>query len=192
MSQENVETLRGTRIALTPLSERASSRRTPDERFFVRFPTLYRRQAAAFWRAAQNSRLRRGIVAYSMQRGYAALNRRDYEVTLMRSDPEVEYRPAHDLMPPDLEAVFFGHDGYRKLWDRWFGAFGDLRWEPEELLDFGDRVLVTAQQRGHGSGSGVALSERVFQLYKIRRGLSISQEDFTDRDQALEAAGLSE
>ena len=37
----------------------------------------------------------------------------------------------------------------------------------------------------------MAVSEPVFQLFKIRRGLSISQEDFTDRDQALEAAGLN-
>ena len=93
---------------------------------------------------------------------------------------------------PDIEAVFYGHEGYRKLWDRWLDAFGDLRWESEELLDLGDRVLVTVQLRGHGSGSGVAMTERLFQLYKIRRGLSISQQDFTNRTEALEAAGLSE
>jgi ketosteroid isomerase-like protein len=108
----------------------------------------------------------------------------------MRSDPDAEYRPSRDLMPPDLESVFHGHAGYRKLWSSWFDAFEDSRWDPEEILDFGDRLLVTAQQKGHGSGSGVGMSEQVFQLYKIRRGLSISQEDFTDRDQALEAAGL--
>jgi ketosteroid isomerase-like protein len=192
MSQENDKTLRGVRIALSPLSERAARRRTLDERFFVRFPAIYRRQAAAFWRATERSRLRRWSIAYSIQRGYAALNRRDYEVTLMRSDPEVEYRPSGDVMPPDLEAVFYGHDGYRKLWRRWFDAFEDLRWDPEEILDFGERFLVTTQLRGHGSGSGVAVSEPVYQLFRIRRGLSISQEDFTDRDRALEAAGLWE
>ena len=116
MSQENVEIVRGTRIVLSPLSERAARRRTLDERFFVRLPAIYRRQAAAFWRATERPRLRRWSIAYSIQRGYAALNRRDYEVTLMRSDPDVEYRPSGDVMPPDLEAVFYGHDGYRKLW----------------------------------------------------------------------------
>jgi ketosteroid isomerase-like protein len=193
MSHENMEALRGTRVELRPLSERAARRRTLDERFFVRFPALYRRQAAAFWRATgQRSRLRRGIAAYSIKRGYAALNRRDYDVVLMRSDPDVEYRPSADLMPPDLESVFYGHDGYRKLWSRWFDAFEDMRFDPEEILDFGDKLLVTARQGGHGSGSGVALSQQVFQLFKLRRGLSISQEDFTDRDQALEAAGQRE
>ncbi len=110
----------------------------------------------------------------------------------MRSDLDVEYRPSSDLMPPDLEAVFYGHDGYRKLWRRWFEAFEDMQFDPEEILVFGDRLLVVAQQRGHGSGSGVALSQQVFQLFTIRRGLSISQEDFTDRNEALEAAGRRE
>jgi ketosteroid isomerase-like protein len=190
MSQENVEVLRGTRIALPPLSERAIQRRTLDERVLVRVPALYRLLAAVLWRLRRRSRPRRLIVGYSIQRGYAALNRRDYEVVLMRSDPDVEYRPSGSVMPPDLEAVFYGHDGYRKLWRRWFDAFEDLRWDPEEILDFGDRLLVTASLRGHGSGSGVAVNEPVFQLFRIRRGLSISQEDFTDRDQALEAAAV--
>ena len=38
----------------------------------------------------------------------------------------------------------------------------------------------------------MAVRETAFQLFKQRRGLSISQEDFTDRHEALEAAGLSE
>jgi len=38
----------------------------------------------------------------------------------------------------------------------------------------------------------VAVSEPASQLFKVRRGLSISQEDFTNRDQALVAARLRE
>jgi hypothetical protein len=115
----------------------------------------------------------------------------------MRSDPEVEYRPRGDLIPPDLERVFYGHDGYRRLWRRWFDAFEDFRWEPKEILDFGDsgpiqRLLVTAELSGHGSGSGVAVSEASYQLFETRQGLSVSQTDFTDRAEALEAAGLRE
>ena len=166
MSQENVEVVRGTRIALHPLSERAARRRTLDERFFVRFPALYRRQAAAFWRATGRSRLRRRLAAYSIQRGYAALNRRDYEVALMRSDPDVEYRPSGDLMPPDLEPVFYGHDGYRKLWSRWFDAFEDLRWTPRRSstleTGFSSRLGKGArigQRRGHERAGVPALQD---------------------------------
>jgi ketosteroid isomerase-like protein len=107
-------------------------------------------------------------------------------------DPACEYRPSRDLMPPDLEAVFYGHDGMRELWRYWRDAFQDIRWEPEEILDLGDKILVTAQQRGHGSGSGVAVSEPIFQLFTLRSGYVLRQEDFRDRSAALEAAGLGE
>lgn len=104
-------------------------------------------------------------------------------------DPGSEYHPSGDLLPPDLETVFYGHDGYLRLWGYWLDAFKDIRWDPEEILDFGDRFLVTTQQRGSGSGSGVAVREPVFQLFTIRRGLVVRQEDFLDRSKALEAAG---
>ena len=192
MSQENVEVLRGVRIALPPLSERASRHRSLDERLFVRCPALYRLLADASMRLSPRSRLRRLMLARSVGRAYAAGNRRDFEVLLVGHDPEHEYRPSGELMPPDVEAVLYGHDGYLQLWRYWLDAFEDIRWDPQEILDFGDRFLVTTQQRGHGSGSGVAVSEPVFQLFELRRGLVVRQEDFLDRSEALEAAGLSE
>jgi hypothetical protein len=45
------------------------------------------------------------------------------------------------------------------------------------MLDLGAKVLVTTQQVGHGSGSGVSVSEPVFQLFTFRRGLVVRQED---------------
>jgi ketosteroid isomerase-like protein len=130
------------------------------------------------------------MVARSIRRAYAAANRRDFDLVLTATDPEIyEYRPSRDLLPPDLESVFYGHGGYLELWRYWLDAFGDIRWDPEEILDLGDRILVTTQQRGHGSGSGVAVSQSVFQLFTLRKGLVIRQEDFLDRSKALEAAG---
>ena len=103
-------------------------------------------------------------------------------------DPASEYRPRADLMPPDLQASFHGHDGYRHLWRYWLDAIGDIRWDPEEIPDFGDRFLVTTQQRGHGSSSGVEVNEPVFQLFELRRGLVVRPQDFLDHAKAIEAA----
>jgi ketosteroid isomerase-like protein len=192
MSQENVETVRGVRIVLPSSDERASRGRSLDERLSVRFPALFRLLSAAVTPLSTRSRLRRLVVARRVSQTYAAVNRRDFDVTLVGFDPAIEYRPSSDLMPPDLDPVMHGHDGFLKLWRYWMDAFQDLRWDPEEILDFGDRLLVTAQQSGHGSGSGVAVSEPVFQLFTLRGGLVIRQEDFLDRSKALEAAGLRE
>jgi hypothetical protein len=190
MSQESVESVHGTRIALGPLSERASRRRSVDQHVYVRFPALYRVLADAFARLPPRSRLRRLMLARAVRLAYAAANRRDFDVVLVGWDPASEYRPSGELMPPDAESVFHGRDGYLQLWRYWLDAFEDIRWDPEEVLDFGDRFLVTTEQKGHGSGSGVAVSEPVFLLFKLRRGLVIRQEDFLDRSNALEAASL--
>jgi ketosteroid isomerase-like protein len=192
MPHESVEIVRGARIALPRLSERATQRRSLDQRLYVRFPALYRMHADSVMRLSPRSRLRRLLLARSVGLAYAAANRRDFDLVLLGWDPGSEYHPSGDLLPPDLETVFYGHDGYLRLWRYWLDAFEDIRWDPEEILDFGDRFLVTTQQRGRGSGSGVAVSEPVFQLFTVRRGLVVRQEDFLDRSKALEAAAPRE
>jgi len=190
MSKENTEVVRAVRIALDPLSKGPSQRRTLDDRLAVRFPGVYRRLADAITRLPPRSRLRRLLVARRVRHAYAAANRRDFELVLTGWDPRSEYRPSADLTPPDVEPVFHGHDGMRQLWRYWLDAFQDIRWDPTEILELGDKILVTTEQSGHGSGSGVAVSEPVFQLFTFRRGLVIRQEDFLHRSKALEAAGL--
>jgi hypothetical protein len=193
MSRRNVETTRGVRTALRPLSERASQRRSLDEHLRVRFPALFRRLSDAVLRLSPRSRLRQSALRRAIGRAYAAANRHDFDLLRTSNDPDIyEYRPSRDLLPPDLETVFYGHDGYLRLWRYWLDAFEDIRWDPEEMLDFGEKVLVTTKQSGHGSGSGVGVSEPVFQLFTFRRGLVIRQQDFLNRTEALEAAGLPE
>ncbi len=190
---ETVETMQGARIALGPLPGGASQHRTLDERLRVRFPAFFRAFNEAVLRLPPRSRLRRAALARAMIRAYAAANRRDFELIFTGNDPAAyEYRPSADLLPPDFDTVYQGHHGYLDFWRRWLDAFPDIRWDPEEVVDLGDKALVTTRQSGHGLGSGLAVSEQVFQLFTFRRGLVIRQEDFLDRSKALEAAGLSE
>jgi hypothetical protein len=170
-------------------SERASGRRTPDERLRVRFPTPFRIGSVVLDLVPKRSRARRLLLAHSMGRAYAAANRRDFELLLTFQDSgRYEYRPSPDLLPPDMDTAYHGGEGYLRFWRLWLDAFEDIRWDPEEILDFGGRVLVTTRQSGRGSGSGVAVSERVFQLFTFRRGLVVSQEDFLDNEEALRRA----
>jgi ketosteroid isomerase-like protein len=158
----------------------------------VRFPGLVPVLTKGLLRLPPRSRLRRSLVGRRIGQTYAAANRRDFDVVLAGMDPRTyEYRPSRDLLPPDLEPVFRGHDGYRQLWRYWLDAFEDIRWDPEEVLDFGDKLLVTTEQKGHGSGSGVGVSKPVFQLFTLRDGWVVRQEDFLDRTEALAAVGLS-
>src|SRR3954451_24711673 len=110
MSQENMEVVHAVRIALDPLSERASQHRTLDERLTVRFPGVYRLLADVITRLPPRSRLRRLLVARRDRQAYAAAHPRDFELVLTGWDPRSEYRPSTDLTPPDVEPVFHGHD----------------------------------------------------------------------------------
>jgi ketosteroid isomerase-like protein len=192
MTREHVEASRGTRIALPHLGS-TSQRRTLDERLRVRLPGLFRWTAKALFRLPSRSRVRQAILARTITRAYAAANRRDFELVLTGNDPRsYEYRPSAEYLPPDMDTTYYGHDGYRRFWRQWLDAFEDIRWDPEEVIDFGAKALVTTRQSGHGSGSGVAVSQAVFQVFTFRDGLVVRQEDFSDRSKALEAAGLSE
>jgi ketosteroid isomerase-like protein len=188
MLHEETQLGRGVRTEVRSLSERSGQRRALDERLLLRFPTVYRVFANGFMRLSPRSRLRRLLLTRRVRQAYTAQGRRDFEAVLAGWDPECQYRPSKDLLPPDLETAFHGHDGMLELWRYWRDAFQDIRWDPEEVIDFGEKFLVTAQQSGHGSGSGVAVSEPIFQLFTLRRGLVIRQEDFTERSDALEAA----
>ena len=193
MSQEAVEPVTGVRTPVTVSSE--TTRRTLDERIFIRFPAVARVFASAWTRLPPRSRLRRAIISRLSRLGCEAVNRRDFDVVLLFLDPEFEMRfdesPVGGFVPPDLVGVHRGHEAFLRIWQTAIQAI-NLRIEHEEVIDFGDRFLATGRQKGHGTGSGIPVDEPLFQLFTLRRGLVIREEDFVDRHKALEAAGLSE
>src|SRR4051812_21744445 len=192
MSQENVE--HGVRIR--PIGLRTTRRhRTFDERVFVRFPALYRAFAALWSQLPKRSRLRRLILLRFVSQATSAANRRDLDLLLTGFDPEIDFRVVGGpwgMVAPDVIGHHHGHAGYREVWREVLEAFEDWTLEPEELNDLGDRLIGVTRMSGHGTVSGVPVSHRVFSLYTFRRGLVVKQEDFGDRGEALEAAGLRE
>jgi ketosteroid isomerase-like protein len=188
MSQEKAEAVRGVRI---PLAGRETGRRrTLDERIVVRFPALAHLLLAAWARLPRHSRLRRVMLVRVVRRGYAAVNRRDFDFALTAIDPGIELHRAQVFL--DVSGTFHGHDGYLQVWRQILDSFRDIRLDPEELLDFGDRLLVTTNVSGKGAGSGVPYSQQIFQLFTFRRGSVVRQDDFQDHAEALEMLGLSE
>ena len=63
----------------------------------------------------------------------------------------------------------------------------------DEVLHDGDEMAVVAELlRGRGRGSGVEVEMRVFAAYWFEGGKIRRRAAFTERQGALEAAGLSE
>ena len=75
----------------------------------------------------------------------------------------------------------------------WPSQWEDFRMELVEVLDAGADVYVsTTRHRGHGRESGIEMDFNVFYVHRLRDGKLARLEMFFSREQALEAAGLSE
>ena len=66
-------------------------------------------------------------------------------------------------------------------------------WEPEELIDAGEKVFAFIRTSGRGKASGVEVEARVANVWTFRDGTPIELTYFgEDRSAALDAAGLAE
>jgi ketosteroid isomerase-like protein len=106
-------------------------------------------------------------------------------------DPEVEWVPMSAL----LEGTrYHGHDGVRQWIEDMKRDWTSFEVRPERHMDLGDdRVLTMGSWRAQGRGGGVMLEfQQATWLQEFRKGKVVRLQTFTDREKALEAAGLSE
>jgi ketosteroid isomerase-like protein len=85
-----------------------------------------------------------------------------------------------------------GRSAVRENFERWTSAWERSEATLEEFIDTGDRVVVAAYFRGRGRGSGIELGARFYDVFTLRDGKIVRVDEFTERGEALEAAGLEE
>jgi ketosteroid isomerase-like protein len=66
------------------------------------------------------------------------------------------------------------------------------RFEVEQAVDLGDRIVLLGQIEAEGRTSGVKLSQPMAGIYAVVHGRVARADGFHIWDEALEAAGLSE
>ena len=120
--------------------------------------------------------------------GIEAYNRGDIEAVLSGVDPEIRFE--HRLAA--LQGKFVGVEAVRGwlLDAREYLLAGQI--DCPDVRDLGDRVLALGMLRAIGKESGAAVELPYTVLATFRDGRITDFIDFGDRDQALEAAGLSE
>ena len=74
----------------------------------------------------------------------------------------------------------------------WVESFEGLTIEATEIIGAGEKVLVGILQRGRPRGSQTMVERRWWQVVTLREGVLARLQTFQRREQALEAAGLSE
>ncbi len=122
--------------------------------------------------------------------GFDAFNRGDYDAWITGFDEDVELL---DLAETPDTGVFRGHAGARawiaKLREAWGEGF---RFEPQSITQGDDAVVVDTRASGVGTGSGVPIEMTVYMVLRFRDQRVVWTRSFTDRTEALEAAGLRE
>jgi ketosteroid isomerase-like protein len=88
---------------------------------------------------------------------------------------------------PDGQVVR-GVEGVRRVAAKW--PWGDLHFEPERFFDVDERVLVFVHATATGEGSGVPVERRTAHELTFSDGSLVRFKVYSERDAALEAAGL--
>jgi ketosteroid isomerase-like protein len=186
MSQEKVEVVR------RPLRVRERSSRTLEQRLALRFP----RPAAACFRLIgklpPRSRVRQVVLWRAVQTAVEAYNRRDLEAVAIGYRPDLEYYPYREFVEAALaEPCYHGPSGYRAYITATHEVWGtDVRLQPTELIDLGNRLVLLADMPMRAQASGVPLAETYAGVSTLKDGRIVRQDDFLSHAEALEAVGL--
>jgi len=104
----------------------------------------------------------------------------------MTPDTEFDFTAAYPDRP-----VMRGIQEVRRFREE--GPWEELSFQPERFVDVDDeRVLVLVLVHARGKGSGVPVELRSAHEFTIRDGVLVRFKVYGDRDEALEATGLSQ
>jgi ketosteroid isomerase-like protein len=123
-----------------------------------------------------------------IRRLYRAMDARDVEAVTELSDPAVEWVPDSRVG----EGPVRGREQVGQFFERIVEMFDEIQTEIEGLWDPGDKVLAFIRVSGSGVSSGARFDIRIAHLWTLSDGVVVRGEGYGDRDEALEAAGLSE
>jgi ketosteroid isomerase-like protein len=129
-----------------------------------------------------------GKAAERIRTFFEAFNRRDWDAFYAELDPDVEYTPVEEGV------VYRARAGLAEYLQHWLEEWDRFVAEPEEIkiTPAEDRGFVAIRFRGTGRASGVEIHEYLFWGADLRDGRLHLIREFTARDEALDAVGLSE
>lgn len=123
-----------------------------------------------------------------VSRVYEAANRGDFDAAYSWVHPEVVY---HTYADAPEAGIYRGREAVRRYNERLFGQFERVRYDVEELVDGGDRVVAVVTHHAVPKGGSQGISVRFAEAWRLRGGLLAERRSYSTREEALEALGLS-
>jgi ketosteroid isomerase-like protein len=124
-----------------------------------------------------------------VRRAYEAANRGELESADLYLHPEIEF---HTYAQSPEAGVYRGREAVRRYNEGLFEQFESIRFDIEELVDAGDRVVVVSTQHAVPKGGQQQMNVQVVEVWAIRDGLLAERRSYSTKGEALEAAGLRE
>jgi ketosteroid isomerase-like protein len=124
----------------------------------------------------------------TLRRGLEAFRRGGLEALLDFVDPEFE-----TTTPPELSvepSTYRGHEGLRRYFGSFYEVMEEVRFEPEELIDAGDRVVMPVRLVARARGTGIEAEQRLVMVWTLREGKAVRVDSYATKPEALAAVGL--
>lgn len=121
-----------------------------------------------------------------VKRGFDAFNERGIAgiIPLIHSDFEATTPPSLASEPD----TYRGPDGIRRWFDSFDEVMDEIRWEPHQFREVGDRVVVEFTLRARGKTTGLDFGQDAVMVWEIRDGMASRLDLFQSLDEALVAA----
>ena len=119
---------------------------------------------------------------------YRAMNDRDPEGAAEYTHPGLEWVPDRRVG----EGPFQGRESALRFFMDRAEMLDGYRVEVERTWEKDDQVLAYVRVTGSGKGSGAPFDIRIGHLWTVRDGVVVRGEGYGDREEALEAVGLSD
>jgi ketosteroid isomerase-like protein len=123
------------------------------------------------------------------ERAFAAFSRGDLETAFEFIDPSFE---VNDRVVPEANPSERGPDALIANVGQVREAFGDITWEPREIVDRGDQVVVRVHISALGHHTSLPINEDVGHLYTLEEGKAVRLDIYRTWAEALESAGPPE
>jgi ketosteroid isomerase-like protein len=118
--------------------------------------------------------------------GIDAFNRGDHEAVVGMLAEDVEWKRVDGL--PDEGGTIHGREAVRAFLEP--EVFAAARFEPLEMVEDGDTVLVHGRFHARGAGSGIELDVDTYVVYVVADGLTRRVESWRRREDAERSSGL--
>jgi ketosteroid isomerase-like protein len=109
------------------------------------------------------------------------------ELSFENFDPEIAMIESKTL--PGAASAY-GIDAVRRYMESFAKYWEEIRFEPQEYIDAGEQVVVVARLIGRGKASGIEVTRDWAYVWTLRDGKALRMDGFTERQEAIDAAGL--